>query len=79
MLPANKHKFLDDIKMKIISKKWCWPDAVTFFWKEKHLPMWHFIIDYVYGISFNILGPKVCWFIKLKLIFGLGTWCSIVH
>ena len=35
--------------------------------------------NYVYGIIFNILGPKVCWFIKLKLIFGLGTWCSIVH
>ena len=62
-LPASKHKFLDDTKIKISSKNWYWLRVSQMIWQSR-------IYYYFYDIHILIFWAQKCWFIKLKLMLG---------
>ena len=55
-LPASQHQFLDDTKIKITSKNWCWLAGKCFMYARRFCKVAFFIIFMIY---FNILGSKV--------------------
>ena len=69
-MPASKHQLLDDTKIKISSKNWCWLAGIWLCVSKKILQSG--IFYYFYAIYFNIL-------ISIGLVHGVEPIARFGH
>ena len=55
-LPASKHQFLDDTKIKISSKNWC---LLATKWLRVSKKIFKVVFFIIFMLYFNILSSKV--------------------
>ena len=70
-LPASKHQFIDDTKIKISSKNW-----YLFLWMQDDLAKWHFLLFLWYILIF---WAQMCWFLELNLTLSSDSWELIAN
>ena len=73
-LPASKHQFLDDTKIKISSKNWCWLAGIWLHVSQmiRQSGIYYYFLWYIL-----IFWAQKCWFIELNLTFGSDVVCLL--